>query len=152
MRAFAVIAVAALLTSCSHKTVVLNYQDLSVSDKNEMASSQKDLGEVVGKYSGHAWDSCEEVTKSAAQKMLANARARGANAVVSLEWKKKDFYVKTPTCKKSYGWFALYILGGLGPWVTSAEVKGRAVVVDKSEVQRPATKKPTKKKKPLLLR
>lgn len=151
MKAFAVIMIAALLTSCSHKTVSLNYQELSVSGKDQMTPSQKDLGEVIGKYSGHAWDSCEEVTKSAAQKMLANARARGANAVVSLEWKKKDFYVKTPTCKKSYGWFALYILGGLGPWVTSAEVKGRAVIVDKQQEQL-APKTNSEKKRPLLLR
>jgi len=150
MRSLKVILIASLLVSCSHKSVTLNYRDLSVTDKAVMTESQQDLGLVEGSYSGHAWDSCEEISKSAVQKLMANARKLGANAVTSLEWQKKDFYVKSPTCKKSYGWFALYILGGLGPWVTSAKVKGRAVLVDKTQTN---IKKIEKKiNKPLLLR
>lgn len=126
-----------LSISCSHKKVILNYKHMSVTDKSSFGNSQEDLGEVSGEYSGFAWESCEDVTKNAAEKMLSDARNKGANGVTELVWKKKDYYVKEPTCKKAYGWFGLYILGGLGPWVSSAKVKGRAVKTDETSQSTP---------------
>lgn len=76
-----------------------------------------EVGPVSARKYGFIWDKCELLANKAMDAVLDSAKREGANAVVNV---KQD-------CTTAYGWFLLYVVPGLGPWVKFVDVSGVAI-------------------------
>ena len=106
-------------SSCAvHPIKNLAFKDRPVFVSEPQTKDYEELGRVGIKTSGFIWDSCEDIAMEGIDIVLRNAQNMGGNAVVRLQISE---------CKTQYGWFILYILPGLGPWVRNVSVEGVAV-------------------------
>jgi hypothetical protein len=116
-----------LFASCATERGFVDFKKEGVY-ASEAAGNKKfeDIGPLSADVSGFAWDSCDKLATEAVRSLVDLAKARGANTVYGIKFDSKDGITTTPTCTKGYGWFALYIVGGLGPWVARSSANGVA--------------------------
>lgn len=95
----------------------------------------EELMPITESVSGFVWDSCDKVASDVAGVMFDRAKAVGGNALMNVTWFAENGPVTTPTCKTGYGWFALYIIGGLGPWVKSASAEASIIKINETELK-----------------
>jgi len=127
----------ALLTSCGYKTGFVDYKRNNMYSESEAGNIQyEEIGPVRGSASGFAWDSCDKTASDAAKAIYERGIVLGGNALMSVSWYGENGLVKSPTCKVGYGWFALYIIGGLGPWVQSAEAEGSVIKLSEADLEK----------------
>lgn len=117
------------LVGCSTTSInKLNYNQSGFYSGSEGGNKKfKEIGPIVETVSGFSWDSCEKLVDQAMENTKKNIKAEGGDAIINVRWSKGDFQTAVPTCRNSYGWWALYIVGGLGPWVKSVELTGTIV-------------------------
>lgn len=119
--------IAAIVTACSTHKGFVDYKELGVFSSDN-AGNQKftDVGPISTDASSWVWSSCDVVATNAVRELLDIAKVRGANTVYKITFDSENGRVTTPTCYKRWGWFALYVVGGLGPWMTHTAVEGIA--------------------------
>ena len=119
---------AILFTGCTYKTAVIKYNKFNAYSQNLGGNIQyKEIAPVKSCASDFIWKDCSEVSEEALKRLQEQAKVLGGNGLVNVTWYSDESNVLTPTCKIQWGWFLLYILPGLGPWVQSACVQGVAV-------------------------
>lgn len=123
-----------LLYSCSHTHTEIDYKKYDLySSENAGNQKYEEIGPVNASISGFAWDNCQVLATKTVEKLVSEAKARGATAIMNVKWERGDTLIATPNCKNALGWFVLYIVGGLGPWVQTVGVSGTAIkYVDKN--------------------
>lgn len=116
--------------SCATENGFVDYKDLGVYT-HESAGNKKfeDVGPIKAEASGFVWDSCDKIAKQAVSTLKDIAVTRGGNTVYDIKYVSENGYTKTPTCTVRYGWFAAYVVPGLGPWMTVVEAEGIAAKI-----------------------
>lgn len=131
MRSVMALALALTLGACTTSNGFINYQDQHVYASETAGNFKfKDVGPVTGSARSFAWATCDTLAANALREMIDLAKTRGASTVYKITFEGSDGRVTTPTCFTGWGWFALYGVGGLGPWVTSTHVEGIAANLD----------------------
>ena len=122
-----------ILTGCTYKTATVKYSDYNVYSQNLGGNKEyEEIGPVKVCVSGFIWTDCAQLVDKALVALNEKAKVLGGDGVIKVSWYTDDGKVLTPTCEEQWGWFALYILPGLGPWTKKACVEGVAVkFVDK---------------------
>lgn len=116
---------ASFLVSCSHHSIEkVNYEKYSAHiTSREISSDFADVGKVSTSKSDFVFKDCREIAESALADLIKKARKMGGNALTNVQWKTHpELKTLTPTCEVRWGWFAAYVVGGLGPWVKNVEV------------------------------
>lgn len=122
------------VTACSTQTANLQYSEFNdrMLVKAEAVSGQ-DLGPVKGGHGGAIWDSCDEHARNAVTRMIESAKLKGANAVGNVKWATSGN--STPSCKKQWGWFALWPFI-LTPLFMQVEVSGTGYKTDAAKAKK----------------
>lgn len=121
---------AVTLVACSHHPISnVNYAKYNAhTTSRSISSTFTDIGRISTDNSDFIFKSCEKIAEDTLAELINKARAMGGNAVTNLEWTTHhDLKTLTPTCEIGWGWFAIYVVGGLGPWVKSVEVSATVV-------------------------
>ncbi len=123
-----VLALTFAIAACSTQPANVNYSEYSdrMILKGE-AVSGTDLGMVQGGHGGAIWDNCDEHARNAVTRMIEAAKGKGANAIGNIKWRSSGN--STPTCKKQWGWFALWPFL-LTPLFMEVNVEGTAFKTD----------------------
>ena len=117
-----------VLTGCTYKTATISYNPYNAYAEPQGGNVKyKEIAPVHACASGFVWSNCAEITQEVLQRLQEQAKTLGGNGVINIKWSYKNSFVLTPTCEVQWGWFALYILPGLGPWVQRACAEGVAV-------------------------
>jgi hypothetical protein len=127
--------IAAILSSgllaCSTHKGFVDYKELSVYSSENLGNHKfTDVGPVSGDATSWVWASCDTVATMAVKDLLDIAKTRGANTVYKITFEGNSGRVTTPTCFKRWGWFAMYVVGGLGPWMTISSAEGIAATTE----------------------
>jgi len=122
-----------LFSGCTYKNVALDYKHYNAYS-NYIGGNRhyREITPIRACASGFIWDDCKEITSEALKKLRQKGQIVGGDGVIDVKWERDEEKVLMPTCRKEWGWFALYILPGFGPWTQKACVEGVAVkFVDK---------------------
>ncbi len=126
-----VILTSLTLSACTTSHGFVNYETSGIySSENAGNRKFKDVGPVSVNVRTFAWESCDKLAGRAVSELLDVAKTRGGTTVYNIKFDTGDNLVTSPTCSTGWGWFALYIVGGLGPWVQTISVEGVAAKVD----------------------
>lgn len=130
MRTLCLIFLLALTAACVTERGFVDFKKEGVY-ASDAAGNKKfdDVGPLSASTRGFAWDSCDSLATEAVRSLVDLAKSRGANTVYGIKFDSKDGVTTTPSCTKGYLWFALYIVGGLGPWVSHVSVNGVAATL-----------------------
>lgn len=130
----ALVLAAALLVGCTTSHGWVDYRELGVYS-HENAGNRKfaDIGPVAVRSRTFAWGNCDQLSKGVVIELLQIARARGGNTVYKILFEGDNGLSAVPTCTTGWGWFVLYIVGGLGPWVQTSAAEGVAAKVDQGD-------------------
>lgn len=101
------VATSFLIGACTTHKAHFNYSDF----KSEMpvtAGSQngEEVGAVEGSQGGFVWTTCRDQARDAVRKLIANARAKGGNAIGNIKWRADG--TSNPTCKRSWGFVLIW--------------------------------------------
>lgn len=117
-------------TACSTNKAFVKYDDFDPTFKlHEGAVNGKSLGPVRGNEGGAIWNNCTEKAGDSLRVMIADARAKGANAIGNIKWYATGD--ATPSCKKGWGYLIVWPFI-LTPLFMSTEVEGIAYKTDGS--------------------
>ncbi|GAB6045392.1 hypothetical protein JCM11957_09900 [Caminibacter profundus] len=117
-----------LITGCTYKTATIKYNDYNAYSQNLGGNrNYKEIAPIRACASGFVWEDCVSIASNTLETLNEKSKALGGNGVIKVKWVHNDQYVITPTCVTQWGWFALYILPGFGPWVQRACAEGIAV-------------------------
>ncbi|AZV46623.1 hypothetical protein C3L23_04835 [Nautilia sp. PV-1] len=117
-----------LFTGCTYKNAELNYKQYHAYTLSEGGNLKyKEIGPIYASASGFAWDDCSDIASKVLKRLESKAKALGGDDVINIKWYGEHSLYTIPTCKCGCGWFALYIIGGLGPWVQTAKAEGVAI-------------------------
>ncbi len=116
------------LTGCTYKTATMSYKPYNAFSQSEGGNLKyKEIAPIRACSSDFVWVSCVHTTKKTLRLLQDEAKIMGGNGVVDVKWEFGDKYATVPICQDQWGWFALYILPGFGPWVQKACAQGVAV-------------------------
>ena len=122
------IIVSFLLTGCTYKTATISYKKYNTYTQNLGGNvAYKEIAPIDACASGFIWDDCSKITSRVLQRLQEKSQTLGGNGVIKVQWFLDNQTVLMPTCKEEWGWFAIYILPGFGPWVQKACAEGIAV-------------------------
>lgn len=129
-----VIALTFALAACSTHTANIQYSEFSdrMALKTDAVTGQ-DLGPVTGEHGGAIWDECTGKARDSVVRMIDAAKSKGANAIGNIKWHASGN--STPTCKKGWGYFALWPLV-LTPLFMSTRVDGTAYKTDAAKAKK----------------
>lgn len=120
------------IVGCTYGTGSVQYRKYNMyTSTNAGNMKYEEVMTISESARGFVWDSCDVVASKTAGVMYDRAIAAGGNALIDVKWFAESGVTRAPTCKTAYGFFALYIVGGLGPWVKSAQAE--AVVAKLSQ-------------------
>lgn len=120
------------LTACTTHKGFVDYKEIGVyASENAGNLKFEDVGPVSTDVSSFIWASCDTVAKEAVRELIDMAKVRGGNTVYNITFDSDRGRVSTPTCHKRWGWFTLWIVPGLGPWMTATSVDGIAAKLNK---------------------
>jgi hypothetical protein len=129
----AVLGSVALTAGCSTSSHFVDYR------ANNMFSSDSvgpvpfvEVGPVQVRKNGPIWKGCDQLMQEATKSVRNQADLHGANAMIGARWVNhaEGTLDEAPVCTTRWGWFAVAGVGGLGPWVRSAELQGKLVFAD----------------------
>ena len=116
------------ITGCTYKNATISYKPYNAYAEPQGGNMKyQEIGPVHACSYGFVWDDCAKLAQNTLQRLQEQAKVLGGNGVINVKWSYNDSFTLTPTCKQENGWFALYIIGGLGPWVQRACAEGVAV-------------------------
>jgi uncharacterized protein YbjQ (UPF0145 family) len=130
MKTLIILSLILIIGSCSHHNIDnINYAKYNAHTTSRSISSDfTDLGHVTSDNSDYIFKSCEEVAENTLAELIAKAKMMGGNGIANIMWTDKyDMKTITPTCRIRWGWFAAYVVGGLGPWVKYVEASATVV-------------------------
>jgi len=131
-----VVITTVFLSSCSVSKGIVEYRKFNMyTAANAGNMKYEELIPITESASGFVWDSCDKVASDVATIMFDRAKAAGGNALMNVKWFAENGSVTTPTCKTGYGWFALFIAGGLGPWVKSASAEASIIKLNEDALK-----------------
>lgn len=101
------IAMSFAVAACSTHKANFSYSEF----KSEMpikagSFNGEEVGAVEGSQGGFVWTSCNEQARAAVQDLIANARAKGGNAIGNIKWRANGS--SDPSCKKSWGFVLIW--------------------------------------------
>lgn len=74
------------------------------------------------------WTPCDVMADAVINDLKMKAKSKGGDSIANILFEKDGVYIsELPVCEKQLGWFFLYILPGLGPWVQVASAKAEVV-------------------------
>lgn len=122
------------LAACSTQTANIQYNEFSdrMSVKAEAQTGQ-DVGPVAGEHGGAIWDNCDLHARNSVTRMIENAKTKGATAIGNVKWDASG--TATPTCKKSWGYFAMPIFI-FTPLFMSTRVSGTGFKTDAAKAKK----------------
>ena len=107
-----------LLVGCSARPVRnMSFQGKPVYEGTPKETTYKPLGRIGVHSSVFVWSSCESLANEGIDLAVQKSKNMGGDAVINLSISE---------CTTRWGWFFLYILPGLGPWMTSVDIEGTA--------------------------
>lgn len=119
------------LAACTTSHGFVNYKEVGVYAAADAGNKKfEDVGPVEAAQRGFFFSSCDSLAQDAVRDLLDMAKARGATTVYNVKFDSDNGLVQSPTCSTGWGWFALYGVGGLGPWVKLVAVEGVAAKFD----------------------
>jgi len=118
-----VIASSFTLAACSTHKANFAYQDVSDLPIKAGALNGEEVGTVEGSHGGAIWNECDDEAKRAVQEMVADAKAKGANAVGNIRWSALNN--DQASCKKSWGLLIVWPFV-LTPLFMSSKITGTA--------------------------
>jgi len=119
---------AILFSGCTYKNAEVNYKQYHAYSATEAGNFKyKEIGPIYASVSGFAWDECAELTSKVLRDLESKAKALGGDAIIDVKWYGENGLYTIPTCRCGCGWFALDIIGGLGPWVQTAKAEAIAI-------------------------
>ncbi|MBF0239889.1 MAG: hypothetical protein HQM12_19490 [SAR324 cluster bacterium] len=131
-----VISLLLLGMGCSYQTGIVEYRKYNMyTAANAGNIKYEELLPIQESGSSFIWESCSILTSEIANLMFDRSKAAGGNALMNVKWFAENGAVTTPTCKTGYGWFLLYIVGGLGPWVKSATAEASIIKLNEEELK-----------------
>jgi hypothetical protein len=131
MRKITLFLSVALFSACTTHRGFVNYQEIGVYASSEAGNRKfSDVGPVNTSASSWVWSSCDFVATEAVRDLLDISKTRGGNTVYNIRFDSESGQVSTPTCFKRWGFFILYLVPGLGPWMTATSVSGVAAKLD----------------------
>ena len=125
-------ALAVAVAGCATQPQTVNYTDQGLYSGNTAGNQPYvEISSVTVRRQGYIWDSCAQMTDDVLDELRDTAAAAGANRVINLGWKSPSEvgFSSQPQCVAGLGWFALFGVGGLGPWVKTVEARGTLVYV-----------------------
>lgn len=125
-------ALAVALAGCATQQQTVNYTDQGLYSGHTAGNQPYvEISSVTVRRQGFIWDSCAQLTDEVLEEVRDTAATAGANRVINLGWKSpaEVGYSSQPQCVSGLGWFALFGVGGLGPWVKTVEARGTLVYV-----------------------
>lgn len=109
------------LIGCSARPVKnMSFQGKPVYEGTPKEMTYTTLGRVGVHSSGFVWNSCESLANEGIDLAIQKSKNMGGDAMINLSISE---------CTTRWGWFFLYILPGLGPWMTSVDIEGTAVQI-----------------------
>ena len=103
------------LTGCTYKTATIKYSKYKIYSQNLGGNVKyKEIAPIKACSSSFIWTDCAEIAEDTLKKLQEKAKTLGGDGVIDVKWYVDDGKVLTPTCQEQWGWFALYILPGLG--------------------------------------
>lgn len=121
MKNVAWLLVITFLVGCSARPIRnISFQDKAVYEGAAQTPNYKPLGRVGVHASGFVWESCESLANEGVDLAIQKSKNMGGNAIINLSISE---------CTTRWGWFVLYVLPGLGPWVRSVAIEGTAVQI-----------------------
>lgn len=131
-----VLASIASIVGCTYGTGSVQYRKYNMyTSANAGNMKYEEVMTISESARGFVWDSCDVVASKTASVMYDRAIASGGNALIDVKWFAENGVTRTATCKTAYGFFALYIVGGLGPWVKSAQAEAIVVKLNNKELK-----------------
>jgi uncharacterized protein YbjQ (UPF0145 family) len=115
-----VLAASACTTHRAHIKYTAYQEDMRV-DAQPVAGQA--LGKVQAGEGGAVWADCSKNADYAVKNLIAEAKARGANAIGEVRWSASNS--SEPACEKGWGWVALWPFL-LTPVFMSADVEATA--------------------------
>ena len=106
-----------VLGGCATHNVNYSYKGHSFYSSEPQTKDYRELGQIAVQNYGFVWESCSSLAKGAYGQAENKVESMGGNALMNMRHE----------CVTAYGWFAAYIVGGLGPWVKHVDVSGIAI-------------------------
>jgi hypothetical protein len=78
------------------------------------------------------WTSCDDLAKEAVVDLVNQAKSFGGTSVSHIKFENGGNLEQTPVCESGLGWFLLYFIPGLGPWVQVSAAEGIVMKDDKN--------------------
>lgn len=126
-----------LATGCSTSPQFVNYKESRLYSSDTVgAVSYVEVGPVAEKARGYIWTSCEKVVGKVLEKVQSELDTHAGNATIGVEWVNHAEGTSgvQPLCTTGWGWFGLAGVGGWGPWVKQAELRGKLVFADQGQL------------------
>ena len=111
----AIIACCALIaatSACTYHRAHFNHEDYA--DQVPLSSESFDgeaLGPVAANEAGAVWNDCTKSAKGTVWILIDETKRMGGNAIGEIRWipkKEKKGARELPTCKKAWGWLAIW--------------------------------------------
>ena len=135
--AVAALAGAGLLAGCTTTTSFTEYDERAMYSTSTAGNIEYvEIGPVTASARGTAFTSCDRLTGRVADDLARHARRHGGNALINVRWINLDDGSTTPTpiCTTGWGWFAVFGVGGLGPWVRGTRAEAVVVYMDQERL------------------
>ena len=114
--------------ACSTHRAHINYDEFKKDMPMKVSSwdGAENLGHVTGEDGGAIWANCTENAKGSILELIAEAKAKGGNALGDIKWNASG--TSEPTCKKGWGYLIIWPFI-LTPLFMSTRVDGTAYKV-----------------------
>lgn len=114
-----ILSIALFLNGCATKPISnISFKERPLYATSPQTKDYVELGKVSIRQTGFIWESCENLADEGLDSILNKSKNMNGNAIIN---------VRISDCTTAYGWFALYIIPGLGPWVKSVDIDGIAI-------------------------
>ncbi len=135
--ALAVLAGGGLLAGCTTTTSFTEYDERALYSTSTAGNIEYvEIGPVTASARGTVFAPCDRLVGEVADDLAGQAADHGGNALINVRWINLDdgSHTPTPICTTGWGWFAVFGVGGLAPWVKGARAEGVVVYVDQERL------------------
>ncbi len=108
---------------------------------NEKLKVNSNINKISTKYvvtsstRDFIWADCSELGDYLVKDLISKAKSVGGDSIDNLRFETgSGFNSKTPVCEKGLGWFLIYFVGGLGPWVQVSTAQANVIKYDLDNV------------------
>lgn len=128
-----------LSVSCTYHRAHLNHSDYAAEMPiRDTGWDGESLGPVAANEAGAVWNDCTKSVKGTLWILMDETRRLGGNAIGDIRWipkKAKKGNLTLPTCRKAWGWLAIWP-ALLSPVFMSSRAEAVAYKVDETKMPR----------------